>query len=449
MILVADLGTGSLKAAIISPEGEMLSRVRIPYSNPPGLRGNEFDALEWEQAFLTALKKLPSVKLSCIALSGNGPTLVPCNASGKPLSPALIWFADQSLKREDQDSYYLPKAAWFHTHCPEIWKNTHWLLSCPEWLQFRLCGTASMTLPHKTFGPYLWDEQQLEAYDIPSELFPEMIDMGELAGRVSAEASAQFGVPEGVPIAAVGSDFMAALLGSGTIKEGMVCDRAGTSEGINYCAAQPSGDARLRDLPHVVEGLWNISAVLSSTGLVFDWYRRLTGEESRPFAETLAAVDALEPGGKAPLFFPGAKGEVLWEFERGSFHRLEPGHGPAHMGRAVMEAIGFAVRRGIDIIESAGFPVEQMRICGGQARSAVWNQMKADITGKELLIPAIEDAELAGSAACAVAALGLAEHPIDASFRFVRIRSVFQPQDKIHRVYNDAYRRYREIFQSL
>ena len=452
MILAADLGTGSLKAAVLARDGALVRRVRIPYDHPPtsgGTDSGEFDPLEWERAFERALASLPPVKLEALALSGNGPTLVPCDGNGEPLAPADLWLQNRSIRLDGQSSYYLPKAAWLKSQDPAIWERTRLLLSCPEWLQFRLTGRATMTLPHEGFRRYIWDDEQLAAYGLDRDLFPPVLPMGAEAGRVSARASARFSLPEGLPVAAVGSDFMAALLGSGAVEPGSVCDRAGTSEGINYCCTSPTGDPRLRDLPHVVPGLWNAAAILSSTGAVFEWYRRITGQAKRPYDRMLADVDRVPPGEAAPLFFPGPRGHLLWEFGGGSFHHLDPRHGPAEMGRAVMEAIGFAVRRGIELLESNGLPVGDIRVTGGQARGMVWNQMKADITGRRLLIPRIEDAELAGAAACAEVALGRADDLLEAAGSYVAIRHTVEPRSAVNRVYDRAYRRYREAAEKL
>lgn len=452
MILAVDLGTGSLKAGILTPEGQLESRVRVPYDRPllPGAAPSaDFDPYEWERAFIRALDALPSVRLSAVAISGNGPTLVPCDGKGNPLAHTDLWLQHRSIRLEGCSSYYLPKAAWLKKHDQGTWEKTRMLLSCPEWLQYRLTGCAVMTIPHEGFRRFVWDERQLTDYGLDRSLFPQVVMMGSLAGSVTQSASARTGLPEGLPIAAVGSDFMAALLGSGMRESGMVCDRAGTSEGINYCTEKPSGDSRLRDLPHVVEGLWNSSAILSSTGAVFEWYRRLTGQEARPYEETLAEVDAAAPGQKAPLFFPGPRGRTLWEFNGGSFHRLEPGHGRAEMGRAVMEAIAFAVRRGIEILEEAGLPVTEMRVTGGQARGNVWNHMKADIIGRPLSIPRIEDAELAGGAACAAAALGRGESPLETARIYVGIREKVEPRKDTRTLYDEAYARYRRASESL
>ena len=444
MILAVDLGTSSLKAGLLSPDGRLTARTRVPYPHPPDFGSVDFNPVQWEGAFAEALKNLPRSNLAAIAMSGNGPTLVALDKEGRAAEGAELWLNQHSIRIGKTKSYYLPKIEWLKQNDEALWRNTGTFLSCPEYLQYVLSGRKTMTLPHEGFREYIWDDEQLKIYGINPEKMPEMIPMGKVVGFVSSEASALFGIKDGIPVVASGSDFMMALLGSGAVEPGMVCDRAGTSEGINYCSERPSGDSRLRDLPHVIYPYWNTAAILSSTGTVFEWYRRLTGQEGRDYERTLSEVDKVPPGGSAPLFFPGRRGETLWEFGGGSFHNLEPGHGRAEMGRAVMEAIGYAVRRGIELLEESNLPVSEMRVCGGQARGRVWNQMKANITGKRLLIPETEDAELAGCACCASAALGRYESPLDAVKNYVRINRVIEPDPAKVGLYNDAYLSYRE-----
>ncbi len=449
MILAADLGTSSLKAALLSRDGRLKARVRVPYRHAAGLEKGSFDVLEWETAFRRALKQLPPAKVSVVAVSGNGPTLIPCNNAGRPVGEASLWLYPRALPLDGVDSYYLPRAAWFREKDKRVWSRTRLLLSCPEWLYYQLTGRAVMTLPHNSFRRFIWNDAQLDRCGFDRSLFPEMVFMGSEAGRISAGAASRFSLEEGVPVAAAGSDFMAALLGSGAVKPGMVCDRAGTSEGINVCSEAPAEDKKLRNLPHVVEGLWNVAAILSSTGAVFEWYRRLTGQQGRAYEDTLAEIDSVPAGQTAPLFFPGGRNDELWEFGGGSFHSLEPGHGRAEMGRAVLEAIGYAVRRSVELLEAAGLPVGGLRVCGGQARGMVWNQMKADICGKTIYVPRIEDAELAGCGACALNVLGEAGSLLEAAERFIDIRHVIEPRGEINRKYTETYAAYRELAVSV
>jgi len=450
VILAADLGTSSLKAGLLSKDGNLLADVTVPYRTVPRI-GKDFSfyAQEWEYAFGRALKSLPARPLSALALSGNGPTLLACDDRGEPLGEVDLWFSRKSIRKGNQKSFYLPKAKWLMENDKGRWEKIRTLFSCPEWLQFRLTGSKTMTLPNNSFRPYIWDDEQLEFYGLNRGLFPEMVRMGDIAGRIDSAAGARYGLAAGLPVVAVGSDFMASLLGSGTVEPGRVCDRAGTSEGINYCALRPSGDGHLRDLPHAVEPYWNVAAILSSTGSVLEWYRDLTGREGVDYGDILGEISRAPAAQSAPLFFPGARDDNLLEFGSGSFHRLEPGHGRVEMGRAVLEAIGFAVRRGIELLEGAGMRVDEMRVTGGQARGKIWNQMKADICGKRLLTMQIENAELAGCACCAAVALGRAATLGEATDTYVRLQSVFEPSGERVALYNEAYEEYRKSAEAL
>ncbi len=84
---------------------------------------------------------------------------------------------------------------------------------------------------------------------------------------------------------------------------------------------------------------------------------------------------------------------------------LEPEHGIREAGSAVVKSIGFAVRNMIELMEEAGFDIDNIRVSGGQARNPLWNQMKSDMTGKTILVPEIFDGELLGCACSALTGL--------------------------------------------
>lgn len=301
-----------------------------------------------------------------------------------------------------------------------------------------------MVTPHKEFLPYIWDDESLDLMGLKRSAFPGIVEMGTICGSVRNNSLLKTSLKPGTPVVACGSDFMASLIGTGTVYPGRICDRAGTSEGINYCSPVSSGNPHLRELPHAVEGLLNVSAILSSTGSLFEWYRHLTGQESFRYDETMDGVKNTSPEQERPVFFPNLKQGFLWEFSNGMFTGLDPEQGKFELGRAVMEAIGFAVRKSLETFDSLDLPVEEIRISGGQGKSRVWNQMKADITGKRILIPEIEDAELLGDACLAAVALGRYPDILKASDDLVKIKHEINPDPGLQKLYDSKYLRYRE-----
>jgi xylulokinase len=255
----------------------------------------------------------------------------------------------------------------------------------------------------------------------------------DLAGGLPEER-----FPAGIPIIAGGADFIMALIGTGAVEPGMVCDRAGTSEGINLCAVGiPRLSGELRVLPHVNPDYRNVSVIIPSSGRLFEWYRTLTGQERRPYDDTLAELipgtGALAPGA---LFFP--ENTPILIGRSGLFSRVE-------LGQAVLLSLGFSVTAAVDTLGRNGFPVAELRLSGGQSKSRRWNQLKADLTGLSLLVPELRDGELGGDAVLGTMALGEAADLREGIARIVHIQERYIPDPEAAAVYRERFQAYREL----
>jgi len=124
-------------------------------------------------------------------------------------------------------------------------------------------------------------------------------------------------------------------------------------------------------------------------------------------------------------------------------------HGRREMTRAVVESVGFAVRDIVEVMEENDLQIDEFRIAGGQARSPLWVQIKADITGKPFLLPAIQEAELAGDLCLALYGLGRYESLAEAAEAAVRIERTFEPDEKNRGIYDALFGTYRECYAGL
>ncbi|AEF84477.1 carhohydrate kinase, fggy family [Treponema primitia ZAS-2] len=476
IILCADIGSSALKAAFINSEGRQLAFAREVYTPiyTVGTASVPVSAGDWERAFTRAMGKLfsqaPDCRPDAICISGNGPTLAPLTRDGETLA-LLHWYqgplgstapgspsGDLPVIR----SFYLPHALGFLRERPGEYEKTRYLLSSQEWLSWRL-GADPVTVLPEGYGPYYWDDEQCRALGIDPGKFPPFVSLGSVIGRLSQEAaqrlgSAAAGLPAGIPIIAGGSDFIMALIGAGTVEKGMVCDRAGSSEGINCCDLRPEETASARDLrvlPHVSPGLWNVSVIIPSSGRLFEWYRTLTGQDGRPYEDILGELipegllpsalsaagslsSALSPAGgdQGALFFPGKTAALFGK--GGLFSRTD-------LGRAVLEAMGYQVRDALETLGRHGFPVGEMRLSGGQSRNRRWNQLKADMTGAILLVPELGDGELGGDAALGLMTLGDAANLKEAIGRIVHIQERYEPDPATAAVYGERFQTWREL----
>ena len=268
-ILAIDVGTSTVKGARIDAAGRILSIATRRVVNHPGA------VAVWEEKRrVDAVKAVladigPHSDVDAVVVSGHGPTIVPVDASGASLEPVLQWNDGRERRREGERSFFLPKAAWLAVERPEVYEKVRYFLSLPEYMDFLLTGESVTVTPTDEFIPYIWDERSIAAYGLDANRFPPFVHTGERIGRVSPEAADRFGLPAGAPVVAAGSDFLMSLIGTASLAPGRTCDRAGTSEGINYCTDSAVSDPRLRTLPHVRPGLYNVAAILESTGSAF------------------------------------------------------------------------------------------------------------------------------------------------------------------------------------
>ncbi len=482
MILAFDIGTSWIKGALVDPQGRLVAQARHPVAALPAAqpRFHEVDPRQWLEGVRQVAGRMLANRrrrVRAVVVSGNGPTLIPTGEDGEPVHPAINWLDRRAIEESRligratgstvDPSFFLPKAYWLFRRRPEIYRRTRRFFSCPEYIDFLLTGSAYTILPSEGFSRYIWTEKAIRALGLDAEKFPPFVPPGSSAGPVTPAAAERLGLPAGVPVFAGGPDFIMSLLGSGTVRPGRVCDRGGSSEGVNLCAQAPVADPRLLVLPHIIEGLYNVSGLISTTGRALDWFRGIIGRRQEEFADYLEEIGRVPPGAGRLLFLPYLAGErsPLWDpHARGTFLGLTLAHTPLDMSRAVVEAVGYAIRDVLEIMAENGLQVREMRVSGGQSRSAVWNQIKADITGRSILELEVHDSELLGAACIGFAALegvrpgaaGAGDGLADAAERLVRVRRTYEPNparrplyDELFRLYRQAYGRLKDLFQAL
>ncbi|MCL1815043.1 MAG: FGGY-family carbohydrate kinase [Treponema sp.] len=375
----ADLGTSSLKAALIDNSGVLHGFARVPYKNK--------EAISWLDAFFLAAEQLaaaPSsaslVPITALIISGNGPTLVPVKGKDPETSESLrplYWYdpvpvpETDALSGEGISSFFLPRIRAALEFGPEKLEGVTSFFSPQEWLSWKLGSRPVTVLPHEGYIPYYWNDDQCRRLKAAMEWFPPFVIMGTVTGEltfIKNAARPPLGLlSPGIPIIAGAVDFIMALIGTGTLEPGKACDRTGSSEGVNLCVSSPPvvPSKELRVLPHAIPGLWNLGAVIPKSGILFEQYRTASGQEEKPHSELVK--------------------EIL---SRSS-----------HPGRLVLETIGRSFVKALDDLEGTGNTIREIVLSGSQCATPLWNQHKAAISGRILKIPAIIHAELAGNAA--------------------------------------------------
>ena len=278
-VLCVDIGTTSLKAGLITARGEVVSFCSIPFEDSQ----NEFTASSWLGAFVKAVCELEvlcaqagqSASVNTISISGNGPTVV------ADCGYTVFWNEDTSdVKIPDsadvKKSLFMPKLLALKKRAPKIYKKSRFIFSGPEYLIYILTGEAVTILPEKRFRAAYWNDEVCAVCGIDSEKLPPFIGIGDCCGPVHKEVLAELrngsghnlNISQNCSVFAGGPDFVAALIGTGTLMSGRLCDRCGSSEGLNFCTDKILKGEGLRILPSVIPGLWNASYLIpNSAGL--------------------------------------------------------------------------------------------------------------------------------------------------------------------------------------
>ncbi|MDR2923822.1 MAG: hypothetical protein LBU85_10860 [Treponema sp.] len=465
MLLTVDIGTSVFKSAIWDFEGNRPAFASVPLSisQSEGLR-HEADSGQWIRAFEDCCRELGAkIRLNTVEaliICGNGPSLTPV-LKGAPdgtelalhTAPSRLWLDRRAVEAARQvsllaggfvdPSFFLPKALDIKLNEPPLYEKTKFFLGCPELLAYSLTGEARTVFPSDGFERWFWNDSILENLELDKGKFPPFIRPGETFGRLTPGAAARFGFKPDTPVISGGPDFFAAILGAGALRPGQVCDRAGTSEGINACTESRVEDARLMSYNHPVKPFWNLSGIVSTAGKALEWGRDLLGVESYDTFNALAQKARAGAGGL--VFLPYLAGEraPVWDpSKRGALRGMSLSTGRPEFARSVLEGICFAIRDITGIMEEDGAVINELRVAGALSGSDLLNRIKADITQKPVLVPKQKETELMGLAIIGSCALGKYASFAEAASALVRTDKEFLPDKKNAALYDELFGEY-------
>jgi xylulokinase len=257
---------------------------------------------------------------------------------------------------------------------------------------------------------------------------------------------------------------MAATLGAGVYAPGEVCDVVGTAEPVCAASAEPREDPTMlvECHPHADPDTWLLENPGFVSGGSLRWWRDHFGAAEREaevrgdgdaYDLLSAAASEIPPGSEGLVFLPCMQGAMAPEWNgaaRGVFSGLTLAHTRAHMTRAILEGSAFALRDILEAMKAAGLGVERLTIVGGGAKSALWRQIKTDVTGLPARIPTSVETTATGAAVLAAVASGVHGSVAESVDAFVEFEpEETSPDPERHEAYDEAYRRYRNVYFAL
>jgi sugar (pentulose or hexulose) kinase len=491
-ILALDLGTTALKCALHDLQGNVIAKDTVEYQLiTPDALSVEMDVETYWQAFKTAVANIlrksgaDPASIRALGISAQGETLLAVDQAGKPLRRAIVWLDNRAQDEADtlaaqfgdRPAYEITgqvklvptwpaaKILWLKRHEPALFDSVAKFLLIEDYFLYRLTGryvcegSLVTSTCYWNFTTRQWWPEMLQALEIRPEQLPDYCESGQPVGALLPGAAEELGLSTRTVACTGALDQACGAIGVGNIHPGIFSENTGAALAICATVKQPTLDPQ-NQMPchyHGVPGLYMLHT-FTSGGIVLRWFRdefagmeRAVGAASGIDAYDLLGAEAAQvPAGcEGLVMLPHLQGAMAPEANpraKGVFYGFTLHHGRNHFTRAIMEAIGFIVRRNIEVIGGMGVPVDEIRALGGGARSRVWKQIEADITQRPVVTTQNEEAATLGAAILAGKAIGIYASVDEAAGQMVHLKERFEPDPANRAVYQQAYSTYVQLY---
>ena len=485
-LLGIDISTTSNKALLVDQTGQVVgvAATENPVSTPHPL-WSEQDPADWWAGIQAAIKQLlaetgiAGEQVIGVGMTGQMHGLVLLDKDGGVLRPSILWNdqrtsaqcawitgqvgLDNLLARTGSPAlpgFTAPKIIWVRDNEPDIYARVAHVLLPKDYIRYKLTGVYATDMAGASGMTLLdlekrdWSAEMLEALDIPREWLPPTHEGPAVTGAISAQAAWATGLKAGTPVMGGGGDQAAGAVGVGAVKPGVVGLVLGTSGVVFASTDRPlfEKQGRLQGHCHAAPGRWHLMGVMLSAAGSLRWYRD-TVAPGVDYDTLLAPAADVPAGSDGLLFAPYLTGERVPYADpnaRGAFIGLTVRHGIAHMTRAVLEGVAFGLRDSMALVRGAGLgQIDQVRVSGGGARSALWRQILADVLDCELAT--VNTTEGAAYGAALLAGVGARVWPdVDAACdAAIQIVDRVSPQPENVARYAEFYGVYRRLYGAL
>ena len=494
-VIGCDIDSQSLKVILLSSAGQICGEASVSYPiiHPRPAWADQSAEL-WLEAFIQAAGTLvsqTSVPVSAIhgiALDAQVDGVVAIDSAGKPLRPAIIWMDHRAVAQCQQAaggmqagalfrlsglnldaSHVAPKIRWLMDEEPAVARLARYYLLPGSYLAYALTGELAVDYSNASSTLLLdvnkrsWSPELCSLFQIDPQKLAPVLPATAVLGRLKPSIASQIGLGPDVQVVLGSGDEHAACLGAGVTRPGLVCDIAGTAEPVCAAASAPSFDPSglVETHCHADPDLWLLENPGFVSGANYRWFRdefaaaelqaaRAAGVSAYEYLNNLAAQ--VPPGSEGLVFLPclmGAMAPTWNAAARGTYFGFTLSHTRGHFVRALLEGSAYAVRDITDQMARIGLAPAEIRVVGGGARSRMWRQIKADVTGLPVALPQTIETTALGAGMLGLVGLGLCPSLNEAASLAVRIVEVLEPEPQARARYEDMYQIYRSTYQAL
>ncbi|MFZ4615058.1 MAG: xylulokinase [Rectinemataceae bacterium] len=494
MYLCFDIGTTSVKIVLYDQGGVLVAKAIIDCAlESPKVNWHELDPELWWKAVVEGCSSVMASsgcrpeEVRSVSGCSQGETLVFLDEAGRPTRPAISWL-DLRARSETEELSSLAsrdelfaatgqtdfdptwsacKVLWVKRHQAEVFARTRRILLVEDYIVWRLTGRAcsspnllssSLFIDLRSAG--YW--HKLVDHVGVAHMLPEIVASGSRVGTLSTAAAAELGLEARTLVVKGAMDQATSAIGAGNIVPGIVTETTGSVMAIGITSAALNFDSpvRLPYQPHLVSGAYLYLPYVQTAGSAYKWWRdsfcqeeiARAGNPEAAYAQMNTLAASVPAGSEGLVFLPFLAGAGQPENDpdaRAVFYGLTLKHGKGHCARAIMESIAFLLRKILEDFRRSGVGMKELRSMGGGARSELWLQIKADVTG--LPIVRMEEEETSTLGAAILAAVACGDYPdlAAAIAGMVRFGRRFEPDPKAKAVYDRSFALYNGLYEAL
>jgi len=490
-----DVGTTGAKTILIGMDGQVLASATVEYPlYTPKPLWAEQDPQDWWQATVESIRivlgrsGIDPKEVKGLGLSGQMHGSVFLDEKNEVIRPAILWcdqrtaaqcdwitekVGEKLLHEETANpvltGFQAPKIIWLRQNEPENYAKLRKVLLPKDYVRFRLTGEYATEVSDASGTSMLnvkerrWSDAVLERIGIPKGWLPEVYESPEISGKLTAQAAELTGLPKGTPVAGGGGDQAAGGVGNGIVRPGIISSTTGTSGVVFAYLDKPAVDPQLRThtFCHAVPGKWHTMGVMLSAGGSLRWACDALCDAERSVAALLdrdpyeimtAEAEKAPVGCEGLIFLPYLSGERTPypnPNARGVFFGLTLRCNRAYLVRSILEGVAFGLRDSFEIIKAMGVAIREVRASGGGARSALWRQIQADVTGQPHVRIMPDEGAALGVALLAGVGTGLWSTVPEACEAVIKVVDSTDPVPENVKRYNDFYPIYQGLYQSV
>ena len=483
LVIGVDASTTACKALILDLKGNpvAIGRTSIPARSPQPA-WHEQSADDWWVAMRNSLRDASSQidisRLAAICICSQRETFVPVNETGQPIRNAILWMDERArgllpvienaMGLEEfhhitgkplSGNLTVAKILWLKENEPAVFESAAKFLDVAAFLNHKLTGEFvtgwGIADPTGMFDMQQdqWSQPILTLLNLTPDHMPVAFRAGSQIGKISAVAAQACGIPEGLPVIAGLGDGQATSLGANITQSGQTYLSLGTSVVSGTLSENYLIDRAFRSM-YAVAHTYSLETVILGGTFTLEWLREKFSSGAS-LAELELQSREIPPGAENLIVVPywNSAMNPYWDaYASGISIGWHGCHGPAHFYRAILEGIAYELRLHFEGVQKAlKQEIQQLVAMGGGARSELWCQIIADVSGKTVRRAEISEASALGAGILAAVGAGLYEDFQRAARIMTRPPSdTVEPDPQNHEFYSRVFKQvYLPLFPRL